>query len=133
MSLSGGESVEYPYPLAVHTPPMEDKDVRQWCMLMHLSQFAAYFVPVAGIVVPVVMWQTKKQESPEIDAHGRMIVNAIICYVIYMAIAIVLSFVLIGIPLVIALGICAVAFPVIGAIKANDGVFWRYPLVFDFV
>ena len=58
---------------------MEEKDVRQWCMFMHLSQFAGYLVPFAGIVVPIVMWQTKKDEAPEIDAHGRAVVNAHQC------------------------------------------------------
>ncbi len=108
---------------------MEEKDVRQWCMFMHLSQFAGYLVPFAGIVVPIVMWQTKKDEAPEIDAHGRAIVNAMISFFIYIVLALLLCFVFVGFLLLPILVIAAVAFPVIGAIKANDGVFWPYPFM----
>ena len=38
-----------------------------------------------------------------------------------------LSFILIGIPLLILLGVLCVVFPIIGAIKANDGIAWPYP------
>ena len=112
---------------------MEEKDVRQWCMLMHLSQFAGYVVPFAGIVAPIVMWQTKKDEHPDVDAHGRMIVNAMLSYFIYWIAAIALCLVLIGFLLIPVLAIASIALPVIGAIKANDGVLWRYPFVFSFV
>jgi len=52
---------------------------------------------------------------------------------IYGAICVVLIFVLIGIPLLIALGVIGVIFPVIGGVKANDGVVWRYPLSIQFL
>ena len=34
---------------------MDEKAVRQWCMFMHLSQFAGYAIPFAGIIAPIVM------------------------------------------------------------------------------
>lgn len=112
---------------------MSEHEIRQWNMFMHLSQFAGYVVPLAGVIVPIVMWQTKKDQSPEIDDHGRMITNAMISYFCYWIAAILLCFVLIGIPLVILLGICSIVFPVVGAIKANDGRLWKYPLVIKFL
>jgi len=112
---------------------MEERDVRQWCMFMHLSQFAGYLIPLAGIVVPIVLWQLKKDESTDIDAHGRMIVNALITFFIYFLIAGLLCLVLIGFPIIFVLGLMAIAFPIIGAVKANEGVLWQYPLVFKFL
>lgn len=112
---------------------MQQKDVRQWCMLMHLSQFAGYLVPLAGIVAPIVMWQTKKDESAEIDAHGRMIVNAMLSYFCYWITVLALCFLLVGFLLLPVLAVASVVLPIVGAVKANDGVLWRYPLVIGFV
>jgi uncharacterized Tic20 family protein len=112
---------------------MEEKEVRQWCMFMHLSQFAGYILPLAGIIVPIVMWQMKKDQAPEIDAHGRMIVNALISYFIYIAIAAVLVLILIGIFLLWGIGLLALICPIIGAVEASNGRLWRYPGVIKFI
>lgn len=112
---------------------MDEREIRQWCMFMHLSQLAGYAVPLAGIIAPIVMWQTKKDESPEIDAHGRMVANAILSYFCYVVAAIVLCFVLIGLVLLPIVAVCAIAFPIVGAIKANDGELWKYPFVIEFL
>lgn len=112
---------------------MDERDIRQWNMFMHLAQFAGYVVPLAGIIAPIVMWQMKKDESPEIDAHGRMVVNAIISYVCYVIGALLLCLVLIGFILLPIIAICAIVFPIIGAVKANDGELWQYPFVVKFI
>lgn len=112
---------------------MDEKAVRQWCMFMHLSQFAGYAIPFAGIIAPIVMWRTRADQSDEIDEHGRMIVNAMLSFFCYWITTIILCFVLIGIPLVFVLAIASIAFPIIGAIKAEEGVLWRYPLVIPFL
>lgn len=104
-----------------------DKEVRAWAMILHLSQFAGYLVPLAGFVAPIVIWRVKRDSMPEIDAHGRVVANWVISQVIYFALAFVLVFVLIGIPLLFVLGIVAVVFPIIGAVKASDGIVWKYP------
>lgn len=102
-------------------------------MLLHLSIFAGIFLPLAGLVAPIVIWQVKKDELPGIDPHGKYVVNWIISQAIYFAAAFVLSFVLIGIPILIGLGIIAIVFPIIGGIKANNGQLWRYPLSINFL
>jgi len=112
---------------------MQENETRQWCMFLHLSQFAGYLVPLAGIIVPIVMWQMKKDESPEVDAHGRMIVNALLSYFIYIAIAAVLCLVLIGFVLLWGIGLLALICPIIGAIEANNGRLWQYPGVIKFL
>lgn len=110
-----------------------EQQTRQWAMILHLSQFATYIVPVAGIIAPIVIWQTKKAEMPELDVHGKIIANWLISGVIYSIIGVILTFVVIGLPLLMALGVCAIAFPVIGGIKANNGEVWPYPLTIKFI
>jgi uncharacterized Tic20 family protein len=115
-----------PYPRDI------EKETRQWALFIHLSQFGTYVFPLVGIVLPIVLWQLKKDEFPGIDAHGRVVLNWIISVIIYSVFCIPLCFLLIGIPLLVIIGLAVVVFPIIGAIKANDGVLWRYPASISF-
>ena len=98
-----------------------------FAMLLHLSQVAGYVVPLAGWILPIVMWVSVKDQDPGIDRHGRIVINWIISSLIYAVVFAILCLVLIGIPLLIALCICGVVFAIIGAVRANEGVAWRYP------
>ncbi len=108
-------------------------EINQFCMLLHLSQFAGYVVPMAGTVLPIIMWATNKDQSELIDKHGKNILNWMISSFIYMIVGFILAFVFIGIPLLIALAICSIIFIIIGAVKANDGIIYKYPLAIDFI
>lgn len=115
------------------TPDLADRETRQWGLWLHLSQFAGFVVPLAGLVAPLLIWQLKKDELPGIDEHGKAIVNWIISELIYFIAAGILVIVVIGIPLLIALGACSIVFPAIGALKAHNGELWRYPLTIEFI
>jgi len=106
--------------------------VNEWAMLLHLSQFAGFLVPMAGLAAPIVMWQMKKDESEIIDQHGKNVVNWIVTELIAGITFFVLSFVVIGIPLLIALGVVGLIFPIVGGIKASNGEIWPYPLSIKF-
>jgi uncharacterized Tic20 family protein len=108
------------------------KEVREWCMILHLSLFAGHAVPFGGIIAPIVLWQIKKDEMPEVDEHGRNAVNWVISNVIYLAISILLCFVFIGFPLLIVLAVLNIVFPIIAAMKAHEGRVWKYPLAIPF-
>ena len=111
-----------------------DSQENMWAMALHLSVFASYLIPILGIVVPIVIWQVKKDVYPSIDAHGRVVVNGIISFFIFLALCIPLIFLfLVGIPMMIVIGILAIVFPVIGGIKATNGEVWRYPLTINFL
>jgi len=107
-------------------------DTNMWTMFIHLSQFLGYIVLLAGLVVPIVLWQVKKNDSPVIDKHGKIVVNWIITEIILYTVCILLSFILIGIPLLIILGILSIVFPIIGAVKASNGEAWKYPCSIKF-
>lgn len=104
-----------------------------WTVGLHLSQFAGYAVPFAGFVVPIVIWQVAKADHPELDEHGRTVANWIISHLLYIVASALLSFVGVGIPLLIVLGILGIVFPIIGAIRASQGVCWSYPLTIQFL
>ena len=117
--------------------PLESRllrEQRMWAMLIHLSVLAGVIlVPYAGWILPIVLWQIKKDDMPELDVHGRIVVNWLISCLIYTAICIPLCLVLIGVPLIILLFVLNIIFAVIGGIKANGGEAWHYPLSIRFL
>jgi len=107
-------------------------DENQWAMMIHFSQLLGYIVPVLGLVVPIVLWQVKKDTSRSIDQHGRVVTNWIITEVIFLFISVAASFILIGVPMLMALAVVMIVFPIMGGIKANKGELWPYPMSFVF-
>jgi uncharacterized Tic20 family protein len=105
---------------------------RMWAMFLHLSLLVGVMLPGIGLIVPVALWQIKKGDLPELDPHGKAATNWLISALIYSAIGFVLIFVFIGIPILIALGVVSIVFPIIGGIKANNGEVWKYPLAISF-
>lgn len=110
-----------------------DQQSRQWAMFLHLSILAGFIVPMAGLIVPIVIWQVKKAQFPEIDAHGKVALNWILSVIIYGFASGILALILIGIPLLIAVMVLSVVFPIMAGIKANNGELWKYPLSIQFV
>ena len=105
---------------------------RTLAALTHLSGLSGYIVPFGGILVPILIWATKK-DSPVIASIAKQaILLNLIVFLLFCA-GVVLFFTVILIPAVvlgwIAMGVAAVALPIIGAIRANDGRYYRYPVV----
>ncbi len=107
-------------------------DASAFCLLMHLSQLSNYIIPGLGVALPIVMWATNKEDSAEIDAHGKNIMNWMLSALIYGVICAILTVVYVGTLGLFALGLCNLAFVIIGAVKANKGQLWRYPLSIRF-
>jgi hypothetical protein len=84
------------------------------------------------LIVPILIWQLKKAELPKIDVHGKNAVNWIISHIIYIIVCIPLIFLIIGIPLLLAVGVLSIVFPIVAAIKASNGEVWKYPLTIRF-
>lgn len=109
------------------------EQLNKWSMFIHFSVFSAWILPIAGLIVPIILWQMKNTQSPIIDQHGKNVVNWIISMIIYFAISILLIFILIGILGIVILSVLAIICPIIGGIKANQGIVWRYPLTIRFL
>lgn len=107
-------------------------ELKSYLLLMHLSQLAGFMIPFGGLIMPIIMWATNKDQSKEIDNHGKVILNWIISAMIYAVICMVLSIIVIGVFGFLVLGICGLVFMTIGAIKANEGTLWHYPLSIKF-
>ena len=100
---------------------------RQWGLFAHLSALIGIVIPFGNLLGPLIVWQVKKAEMPFVDDQGKEALNFQIAVTIALLICIVLSFVLIGLLLMPVVGSAALVFTIIGGIKANEGVAYRYP------
>ena len=117
-------------------PPVRNPwgmNVNTYCMLLHLSQLSGFAFPPAGLALPVILWAANKDNHPEVDAHGRRALNWMLSLFVYFPLSLVLTIVVVGIPMLIALLALAIVFPVIGAVKAHEGVHWDYPMAICFL
>jgi uncharacterized Tic20 family protein len=104
-----------------------------YCMLLHLSQLLMFCLPVLGLAVPIVLWAINKDKEPLVDRHGKIIVNWLISAAIYAVVSGILAIAFVGFVTLSALAIVAIVFPIIGGVKANDGIVWDYPLTIRFL
>ena len=121
-------NMQYSSQTSLQTP-----EQKQMGLFIHLSQFANVILFPLGIILPIVLWQTQKDKLPGIDAHGKMVVNWMISCTIYAFVSFVLMFVLVGFLTIMAVGLMGIIFPIIGAVKANNGELWEYPLTIKFL
>src|SRR5882724_8161628 len=81
----------------------------------------------------LIIYLVKKGESEKITAHAREALNFHISLFIYGFCSVLLCVIFIGIPLLFALAIMALVLPIVAAVKASDGGFYRYPLTLRLV
>ena len=117
------------------TQTISDTD-RSFAILAHLSGLAGYLIPFGGAVVPlcIMLLVTDRPQIVAISKQALLLNIAIFCVA---AVAIAAMFTVILIPLswlVLALLTpIAIILPVMGAIKAAEGVLFRYPVVGNFI
>jgi uncharacterized Tic20 family protein len=108
------------------------QDDRTLAVLTHLSGLSGYVLPLGGILVPIVIWAVKKDSETIATIAKQAILLNVVVFLLIVATAI-LWLTIILIPLVLlfwcALALVALALPIVGAIKANQGEYYRYPVV----
>ncbi len=109
------------------------KDDRLWATLIHLGGViggwsAAIALPGGNVLLPLILWLIKREGSAFINDQGKEVLNFQITVTIAAIGCAVLAVFCIGVPMLIALGIYALVVGILGAIKANEGVAYRYPV-----
>lgn len=107
----------------------EERVLAAWT---HLSGLSGYLIPLGGILVPIILWVAKK-DSRVVSSIAKQAILLNVAVFLAIAVSAVLWITIVLIPLVIlfwiALGIVAIVLPIVGAIRAWDGTYYRYPLV----
>jgi uncharacterized Tic20 family protein len=105
---------------------------RTLAALTHLSGLAGYVIPLGGVIVPIVIWIVKS-DSPVVStiAKQALLLNIIVFVLGAAAAVLLLTIILIPVVIIfwIVLGLAAVVLPIVGAIKAWDGIYYRYPVI----
>jgi len=132
------ESEESPSSAEVQQPQVAaevSKDARTWAMFCHLAGLCGFVLPFVGnIVGPLILWQLKKDEYPFVDEHGKEALNFQLSMTIYGLVSMVLiAAFCIGAFLLAAVVIVDLVFLLIAGVKANNGLYYRYPLAIRFV
>src|ERR1700745_3797037 len=126
-------SLSTPPPVGGATPALFS-NVRTWNILCHASALLGVFFHFPGhLLGPLIVWLAKRDDSPEIDAHGKESLNFQISMLIYNVIAAVFCLVLIGFAFLAVLWVLNAVFVIIAAIQASDGKFYRYPITIRFI
>ena len=99
-----------------------------WSMLSHLS--ALLGVP---FILPLVIYLAMRHESEYVAGNAREALNFHISVFIYALCCVPLMFILVGIPLAIVIAVASLVLAIIAAVKASDGILYRYPLTLRFI
>ena len=114
------------------------QEERQWAMFAHLSALLGGLVTSAiggwgWFLGPLIIWLLKKDTMPFVADQAKESLNFnITVTAIFLALTILgvitlgVGF-LITLPIMLVVGIAALVLIVMAAIKANDGVRYRYP------
>lgn len=118
---------------------------RQWAMFAHLSALLGGLLTSGWggsfgfFIGPLVIWLMKKDTMPFVNDQGKEALNfaitvSIICVALLMLTILSLGIgALLTIPLFLAVGITALVLIIMAAIKANEGVAYRYPFAIRLV
>lgn len=125
---------------AMHDPRAVDAyatpEERTWATFQHLGGLMAWFVigPFC-FLVPLVMWLVKKDESEYLDDHGREAMNFELSLLLYAILLIPVAVLTLGLGALLyipwaALGLIG---PIVAAVAANKGRYFRYPATIRFI
>ena len=105
---------------------------RGMAVIAHLSGLAGYVIPCGGVLVPIIILMVKT-DSKVISSIAKQALILNLAVFVAAAAAALLLLTVILIPLVILfwilLGLTAIALPIVGAVKASDGTYYRYPVI----
>jgi uncharacterized protein len=118
---------------------------KQWAMFAHLSAFLGGLVTsgwggsIGFFIGPLVIWMMKKDTMPFVADQAKEALNfaitvSLACFVLLLLTILSLGIgALLTIPLMMIIGITALILIIIAAIKANEGVAYRYPFAIRLV
>lgn len=134
-----------PNDAASPAPTTASAEERQWAMFAHLSTLLGGLVTsgwagsIGFFIGPLVIWMLKKDAMPFVDDQAKEALNFAITVSLACLVLLILTIMTLGIgvlltgPLMAVIGIGALVLVIIAAIKANEGVAYRYPFALRLV
>ena len=123
-----GPPPRYHAPPAAHAPaptgaPLSDSDQRMWATIAHIGPV------IASFVAPLVIWLVFKGRGQFVEEQAKEALNFQITVAIAAVAISIITAITLGIGGILYLAfIVALVFMIMGAIAANKGEAYRYPL-----
>jgi len=116
-------------------PASPSRTERQWAMGCHLIALCGIVVPFpsANLLGPLILWLIKREDGAFIDDQGKESLNFQISLFIYALACLILAVIGIGVFLLLPLALFGLVCVIIAAIKASEGIAFRYPLCIRFI
>lgn len=118
-----------------NAPTEPSRTDRQWAMGCHLIALCGIVVaiPAANLLGPLILWLLKREDSAFIDDQGKESLNSQISLFIYLMACLMLSFIFIGLLLILPVAVFGFVCVIIAAVKASEGTAFRYPACIRFI
>jgi hypothetical protein len=108
-------------------------DERTWGMVAHLAALAGFVLPFGNILGPLVVWLVKRDHSVFIAAEAKEALNFNISIAIGGVVCFMLFLLSIGVLFAALLVLFWLVMIIIAALKANEGIAYRYPFTLRLV
>ncbi|MGB3541462.1 DUF4870 domain-containing protein [Rubrivirga sp.] len=104
-------------------------------MFAHLAGFAGLFFSfaLANVIGPAIIYYVKRDQSAFVEDQAREAINFQITTILAVIAFVILSFVVVGIPLLLATVLLSLILPIRGAMAAHRGERYRYPFSIRFL
>ncbi|AYG05093.1 DUF4870 domain-containing protein [Gryllotalpicola protaetiae] len=116
-------------------PPLRADEERTWAILVHVIAGGLNLITgglFAGLIGAIVVYVVFKDRGPFIRQHATTTLNFQITLVIAEIIGLILTLAIIGFFLLAAIWIVNIIFSILGALAANRGEPYYYPLAIRF-
>ena len=114
----------------IQTMPDQEKitaDDRNLAVLAHIGTLFGW------LIVPLVVWLVKKDESNFIAEHAKQSINFQLSMMIYITVSIMLVFLVVGIFTLIGLAFFSIWVTIVATVEAGKGKAYKYPLTIQFI
>jgi len=92
-----------------------DADARLMATLIYVLSF------FTSLIAPLIIWLIKRDESPFVDRAGKNYLNFLLSYLIWITVASIAIFIIIGIIILPILLLLNFIFTIVAAVKAYNG------------
>jgi hypothetical protein len=103
------------------------KEQRNWAMFAHLSALLVYPTLIGGIVGPLVIWLMRRDDMPFAADQAKETLNFQITVYLAGLVCGILMLLVIGFFLAVILVVAHIVLTLVAAVKASEGVAYRYP------
>nr|WP_259393477.1 DUF4870 domain-containing protein [Dokdonella fugitiva] len=120
-------------------PAATSNDDRTWALIGHLSAFSAFITGIGCVIGPLIVWLVKRDTLPFAADQAKEALNFNITALIVAAALWVVTIgtffigALLTVPIGLLLFVAWFVLTIVAAIKANEGVAYRYPFALRLV